>query len=130
MNSNMFEVDKRLVPIRLILQAKKCFLKLFNIVKILSIRSRATLSFGWNKAEHHWPIISLWNFILKKRIIKNIHKILSYTLSFDTWLSFADLFWTAAYCTTSSVVVYPSGSLLCGNIEEFLSEKVNLFRKF
>lgn len=53
MNLNMFEVDKRLVPIRLILQAKKCFFKPFNIVKILSIRSSATLSFGLNKAEHH-----------------------------------------------------------------------------
>lgn len=67
MNSNMFEVDKRLVPIRLILQAKKCFFKPFNIVKILRFRSSATLSFGWNKAENYWPMISSWNFILKKK---------------------------------------------------------------
>lgn len=52
MNSNMFEVDQRLCLIRLILQAKKCLFKPFYIVKILSIQSSATLSFGWNKAEN------------------------------------------------------------------------------
>lgn len=73
---------------------------------------------GYSKKSNH----TSRGLFTKKLFLKMF---LTYTLSFDTWLSFADFFWTAAYGTTSSVVVYPSGSLLCGNSRTFLSKKVN-----
>lgn len=71
---------------------------------------------GYSKKSNH----TSKGLFTKKLFLK---KFLTYTLSFDTWLSFVDFFWTAAYCTTSSVVVYPSGSLLCGNSTTFLSKR-------
>lgn len=75
--------------------------------------------------------IKSWDILIMKFEIFDVDKRLfpihspclkTYTFSSDTW-SFVGFFWTAAYCTTSWVVVYPSGSLWCFNSKDCLSRK-------
>lgn len=80
-----------------------------------------------------WLLIYIksWDILIMKFEIFDVDKRLfpihspclkTYTFSSDTW-SFVGFFWTAAYCTTSWVVVYPSGSLWCVNSKECLPRK-------